>query len=204
MTKQKKDPRVIRTQRLLKQALIELMEERELDKITVQDISDKATVKRVTFYLHYKDKYDLLTKCIDEMLEDLRQKVKEQVSYSEQFEFIDKQPHPSFVQLFHQITENFTFYKALLVTNRIPYLTTGLLEIIHEFISEGINQIEPNDQNLTANRQLIIKYVESAFLEVIIWWVENNMHFSEQEMAFQLMNLSIKGPYIDNPLKKIR
>ncbi|MGE6258187.1 TetR/AcrR family transcriptional regulator [Heyndrickxia sporothermodurans] len=204
MTKQKKDPRVIRTQRLLKQALIELMEERELDKITVQDISDKATVKRVTFYLHYKDKYDLLTKCIDEMLEDLRQKVKEQVSYSENYEFIDKQPHPSFVQIFHQIAENFTFYKALLVTNRIPYLTTGLLEIIHEFISEGINQIEPNDQNLTANRQLIIKYVESAFLEVIIWWVENNMHFSEQEMAFQLMNLSIKGPYIDNPLKKIR
>lgn len=40
-----------------------------------------------------------------------------------------------------------------------PYLTSGLLEIIHEFISVGLNRIEPNDQNLTAKRDLIIKYI---------------------------------------------
>jgi hypothetical protein len=43
--------------------------------------------------------------------------------------------------------------------------------------------------------------VESAFLEVIIWWIEKGMHISEKEMAFQLMNLSIKGPYNHNPMK---
>lgn len=204
MTKQRKDPRVIRTQHLLKQAFIDLMEEKEYEQITVQDISDRATVKRVTFYLHYKDKNDLMFQCIDEILNDLRKKVNEQVSFSEGYDFLDEQPHPSFIQLFHQIAENFTFYKGLLVTNRIPYLTKGLLEIIHEFVSEGINQIEPDDHNLTADRNLIIKYVESAFLEVIIWWIENNMHFSEHEMAFQLMNISIKGPYIHNPMKKNR
>ena len=201
MPTEKKDPRAVRTQRLLKQAFIELMEEKKFDQITVQDISDRATVKRVTFYLHYKDKSDLMYQCIDETLNELHDKVNEKVSFIGNFDFLDEQPHPSFVQLFHQVSENYPFYNALLVKNRIPYLTSRLLEIIHEFVSEGINQIEPNDENLTANRSLIIKYVESAFLEVIIWWIESGMHLSESEMAFQLMNLSIKGPYIHNPMK---
>ncbi|MCH1625982.1 TetR/AcrR family transcriptional regulator [Ferdinandcohnia quinoae] len=201
MSTKKQDPRAIRTQRLLKQAFIELMDEREFEQITVQDISDRATVKRVTFYLHYKDKYDLMNQCIDEILNDLHDRINEKVSFSGSYDFLEEQPHPSFVQLFHHIGENYPFYSALLVTNRIPNLASGLLKIIHEFISEGINQIEPNDQNLTADRNLIIKFVESAFLEVIIWWIENGMHLSEKEIAFQLMNVSIKGPYIHNPMK---
>ncbi|WP_102273435.1 TetR/AcrR family transcriptional regulator [Cytobacillus massiliigabonensis] len=201
MPTKRKDPRTVRTQSLLKRAFIELMEEREFEQITVADISERATVKRATFYLHYKDKTDLMNQCINETLNDLHEKVSKQVSFLGNFDFLEDQPHPSFVQLFHQIGINYPFYRALLVTNRIPSLTTGLLAFIHEFISEGINQIEPNDQNLTANRELIIKYVESAFLEVIIWWVERGMHLSEEEMAFQLMNLSIKGPYNHNPMK---
>lgn len=201
MSTQRKDPRAVRTQSLLKRAFIELMEEREFEQITVADISECATVKRATFYLHYKDKTDLMNHCIDETLNDLHEKVSKQVSFIDNFDFLEDQPHPSFVQLFHQIGENYPFYRALLVTNRIPSLTSGLLAFIHEFISDGINQIEPDDKNLTANRELIIKYVESAFLEVIIWWIEKGMHVSEKEMAFQLMNLSIKGPYIQNPMK---
>lgn len=200
MSTQRKDPRAVRTQSLLKRAFIELMEEREFEQITVADISERATVKRATFYLHYKDKTDLMNHCIDETLNDLHEKVSKQVSFIDNFDFLEDQPHPSFVQLFHQIGENYPFYRALLVTNRIPSLTSGLLAFIHEFISKGINQIEPNDKNLTANRELIIKYVESAFLEVIIWWIEKGMHLSEKEIAFQLMNLSIKGPYIQNPM----
>lgn len=201
MSTQRKDPRAVRTQSLLKRAFIELMEEREFEQITVADISERATVKRATFYLHYKDKADLMNHCIDETLNDLHEKVSKQVSFIDNFDFLEDQPHPSFVQLFHQIGENYPFYRALLVTNRIPSLTSGLLAFIHEFISDGINQIEPDDKNLTANRELIIKYVESAFLEVIIWWIEKGMHVSEKEIAFQLMNLSIKGPYIQNPIK---
>ncbi|KOP71654.1 hypothetical protein AMS60_20280 [Bacillus sp. FJAT-21945] len=201
MSTKRKDPRAVRTQSLLKRAFIELMEEREFEQITVADISERATVKRVTFYLHYKDKTDLMNQCIDETLNDLHEKVSKQVSFLGNFNFLEDQPHPSFVQLFHQIGENYPFYRALLVTNRIPTLTSGLLAFIHEFISEGMNQMEPNDQNLTANRELIIKYVESAFLEVIIWWIEKGMHLSEEEISFQLMNLSIKGPYIHNPMK---
>jgi AcrR family transcriptional regulator len=54
------DPRIRRTRQLLQQALEKLLETKEFDKISVQDIADLATVNRATFYDHYTDKSALL------------------------------------------------------------------------------------------------------------------------------------------------
>ena len=54
------DPRVRRTRLLLQQALTELMAEKSFRSITVQDIAERATVNRVTFYAHFADKDALL------------------------------------------------------------------------------------------------------------------------------------------------
>lgn len=54
------DPRVRRTRLLLQQALETLLDKKEFDKISVQDIADAATLNRATFYDHYTDKFALL------------------------------------------------------------------------------------------------------------------------------------------------
>lgn len=54
------DPRIRRTRDLLHQALVNLLKIKEFDKISVQDITDEATVNRATFYAHYPDKFALL------------------------------------------------------------------------------------------------------------------------------------------------
>ena len=54
------DPRIRRTRLLLQQALGKLLETKEFDKISVQDIAEAATVNRATFYDHYTDKFALL------------------------------------------------------------------------------------------------------------------------------------------------
>jgi AcrR family transcriptional regulator len=54
------DPRIRRTRQLLQQALGTLLEQKDFDKISVQDIADQATVNRATFYDHYTDKFSLL------------------------------------------------------------------------------------------------------------------------------------------------
>ncbi len=54
------DPRIRRTRRLLQQALGKLLESKEFEKISVQDIADAATVNRATFYDHYADKFAIL------------------------------------------------------------------------------------------------------------------------------------------------
>jgi AcrR family transcriptional regulator len=55
-----RDPRIRRTRQLLQEALTTLMQTKGFDDISVQDISEAATVNRATFYDHYTDKYSLL------------------------------------------------------------------------------------------------------------------------------------------------
>jgi len=63
----KEDPRITRTRQLLHQALLELMMEKSFQAITIQDIAERATVNRVTFYAHFQDKYALLEYSIREI-----------------------------------------------------------------------------------------------------------------------------------------
>ena len=57
---QVRDPRIRRTRKLLQGALGTLMQTKSFDEISVQDITEAATVNRATFYDHYTDKFALL------------------------------------------------------------------------------------------------------------------------------------------------
>src|ERR1700719_372571 len=58
------DPRIRRTRQLLQDALRKLLEQKGFDDITVQDITEAATLNRATFYAHYPDKFALLEELI--------------------------------------------------------------------------------------------------------------------------------------------
>jgi AcrR family transcriptional regulator len=67
--RRKPDLRIRRTRSLLSNALVALMQEKSIDKITVQEVLDRAAVGRSTFYLHYRDKDDLFLCVLEDGLE---------------------------------------------------------------------------------------------------------------------------------------
>lgn len=71
MAEKKTDRRSQKTRKAICDAFSELLAEKELHKITVQEIADKADVNRVTFYKHYLDVYDLYDKIEEEVLIEL-------------------------------------------------------------------------------------------------------------------------------------
>jgi len=71
MSKITPDRRVQRTRQLLQDALVSLILEKGYQKITIQEIIDRANVGRSTFYSHYRDKDDLLLSGFDELAHDL-------------------------------------------------------------------------------------------------------------------------------------
>ena len=54
------DPRVLRSRQMLMEALFRLLNRKEFDDISIQEIADEAGLNRATFYLHYPDKNALL------------------------------------------------------------------------------------------------------------------------------------------------
>lgn len=75
VTEPVEDRRVRRTRRILHEALITLILSKGYERITVQDILDRADVGRSTFYAHYRDKDDLLLSSFTAMREDLRREL---------------------------------------------------------------------------------------------------------------------------------
>ncbi|MGN1227157.1 MAG: TetR/AcrR family transcriptional regulator [Christensenellales bacterium] len=67
----KEDLRIRRTKKLLSITLLELMEEKPIEKISVTDICNKAMVHRTTFYSHFEDKYHLLSYVFQNIKEEL-------------------------------------------------------------------------------------------------------------------------------------
>lgn len=60
------DPRVKRTRQLLQNALLELLREKSMEGISIQDITERATINRATFYAHFPDKYALMDSIVRE------------------------------------------------------------------------------------------------------------------------------------------
>ena len=65
------DPRILRSRRMLMDALAKLLSKKEFDDISIQEIADEATLNRATFYLHYPDKSALWRAMTDVRFRDL-------------------------------------------------------------------------------------------------------------------------------------
>jgi AcrR family transcriptional regulator len=65
------DPRILRSRRMLMEALARLLTKKEFEDLSVQEISDEATLNRATFYLHYADKNALLQAMTESRFRDL-------------------------------------------------------------------------------------------------------------------------------------
>ena len=65
------DPRILRSRRMLLEALSKLLRLKAFEEISIQEIADEATLNRNTFYLHYPDKSALLNAMTESRFRDL-------------------------------------------------------------------------------------------------------------------------------------
>ena len=68
----KVDKRIRRTKKILTEALIEILKEKNVMDVTVSELAKKADVTRTTFYQYYRDPVDMLEQLQDEIAEDIQ------------------------------------------------------------------------------------------------------------------------------------
>lgn len=178
------DPRVLRTRQLIRDAFIDLLQETELEKISVNRIAERATINRVTFYLHYRDIPELLEKLADDMINEIHTIVNGIQSQSRSLDM----DWSILVKMLEHIAENSKFYKVLLTSQRIPVFTDRLTQLIGDIIT---NRRENQDVSPTASSVIVPKdiatwYGSSAFIGTIVCWLRNDMPYTPQYLAKQL------------------
>jgi len=175
------DLRMKRSQKFLREALIDLIEDKGFDALTVEEIAARAMVSRATFYRNYHDKYDLVEQIYAEAMQALLGAISTQeTAHSPQI----------WVKFFEHVAEYDRLYGALLGEKGSPWfvrkMRASLINLIKEF-----GRMAPQWQSDAAQPiaiyppedDLIPNLVATMFVETITWWLEHGMPYPPHEMA---------------------
>jgi AcrR family transcriptional regulator len=172
------DRRIQKTRQAVMNTFVDLLTEKGFDKITINDIADRANINRGTVYLHYVDKFDLLDKCIETYVEPLLQHCANTA---------DANTNTIALQsIFEYLEKNFTIYKLLLNNEGAGFFRNRLYTIIAQALTEVI-ALKP--ENNAFSNGVTIHFLTSGFIGVLEWWVNNSMPCNVQEITDQLMFL---------------
>jgi len=183
------DRRVQRTRQLLRDAMMELILEQGYDAVTVQDITDRANLGRATFYLHYKDKEELLVKSLEAVFEDLVQQMP--ALTTGQWPLSDAGP---IAVAFKHIAENADLYRIILSRQggtTIPRrIRSYIASYVHVFIEAHLAK---TDAQPLVSVDVLANYIAGSLLALVTWWLESDMPYPAEEMVVMYHRMVVLG-----------
>ncbi len=180
MTQQGKNLRLRRTQKLLREALIELIGERNLDSLTISEITERAMVSRAAFYRNYQDKYDLIEQIFEEAMTALITTVGE---------WGMEHPPQAWIRFFEHIEQYERLYQVLLCrkdnTWFVRKMRVSLAEVVKEHEGRYVSGKERTTgwPVLTFSDTFVPDLVSTMLVEVVIWWLEQGKPCTPSEIA---------------------
>ncbi|GCF11601.1 TetR/AcrR family transcriptional regulator [Dictyobacter arantiisoli] len=185
MTQNSANLRVRRMQKLLREALLDLIEERGFDALTVSEIIERAMVSRTAFYRHYQDKYDLVEQIFEEAMSALLNAVGEL-----------GQEHPAeiWVTFFEHIAVYARLYRALLGSKGSPWFVRRMRAALSGLIKErGRHPHGPDTSSYLSHgfsNEFVPDLVSAMFVETITWWLEHERPYTPREIATKVALLA--------------
>ncbi|MCA9903199.1 MAG: TetR/AcrR family transcriptional regulator [Anaerolineae bacterium] len=190
------DRRQRRTRKLLRDALMQLIVEKGFDSIAVQDITDRADVSRATFYLHFRDKEDLLFNSMRDLYDDLAEKVHFSHDPQDVLKQVMAGNHDACMETtdFEHVAEYENLYRVLLSEKGVASFVVKVRRYLAQIFQEQI--VQPAAEVGSEPRlplELIAHAMAGAQIGIISWWLEAGKQFSAEEMAQMCYALSAFG-----------
>jgi len=164
MQRRKPDQRVRRTHERLGSALVALIQEKSIDDVTVQEVLDRASVGRSTFYLHFRDTDDLLLSQLERFLETMSTALS-----------IGKEKSHRVVpvaELFAHIGNQNKLYRALADSGRL----NDFFDLAQGYFARGIEQRIAESGRLPKlpQRELAARAsaLAGSLLALLRWWLD--------------------------------
>ena len=160
----KPDARVRRTRDQLGYALIELIQEKPINDVTVQDVLDRAGVGRSTFYLHYRDKDDLLVSQLEMFLETMSNVLSVRKEKSNRVAPV--------AEMFAHIGNQNKLYRVLSDSGHLK----NFFDLAEGFFARGIERRLKESSRLASlpQRELAARAsaLSGSLLSLLRWWLD--------------------------------
>ncbi len=176
----------IRSKRLIREAYVSLMQEKEADKISVSDIVRLADLNRGTFYAHYTNPNDVR----DEIADEIFQKINE-ILLNFKFDNFLTNPAPVFEKLEEILTENMKFYKEIMC-----YTLT--LEFLGKVKESLINRIAADDsvpESVKKDPRFMVdlNFYAGGMISVYTDFIQGKLNATLPQVSTALSHVTFEG-----------
>lgn len=178
------DRRILKSRQAIMEAFIELLVEKNLQKITINDIAERANVNRGTIYLHFTDKYDLQEQCINTYLQQL------QDSCLADGEVTGLLLQDILVRSFEFLEANVTIYNTLITGSGIPVFRESMMKMVEEGVKEYLEKYRLDPQ---LSLEVEVQFITSAMVGLMEWWVKEGIPYPPAVMVEQLLQLLLRN-----------
>jgi AcrR family transcriptional regulator len=169
-----------------------LILERGYSAVTIEDITERADLGRTTFYLHFRDKDELLVESLEAIAEDLKAQVEQLADQG--LEEGRSRPHPVVVA-FRHAEKNRNLYRIILKGEGGSRVASRIREIIQEaavdFFARRMAGWVDGSPDIPGD--VVAGYFASALLGFITWWLEKELPYSGDEAADLFITLFFRG-----------
>lgn len=179
------DRRVRRTKRLLKNAFIEILNEKNYEQIFVSDIVECADYNRATFYRHYENKEELVNELITDQTEGLIDSIRKIYKNRDRLH-LEFMPVGE-IKIFNHIFENRDFYRQWSNLAVIPGFQEKFINSLSSFFKNEIVIVSNPVQGL--NNHLYTSFYAYGILGLILDWIKSDLTYSPDYMATQLRKI---------------
>lgn len=180
------DRRVKKTKKAMHEALAQLLSEKPLNNISVREIADIADINRGTFYLHYKDVYDMVEKLQNEIFEKFNEIVNNHEPKRNSDELF-----PLLVELFNLLADNSELAKVLMSKNGDAAFVDKLKQVIREKCFVNVQNKFGISNSKIFN--YFYHYIVSGCIGIFGEWLNSGMKESSLEMANLTQKMILTG-----------
>ena len=185
MEHKKMDRRVRKTRMQLRAGLTQLMREKPIKDITVRELAQLVDINRCTFYLHYRDIYDMVEQVEQEVFDEFGALVRAHPA-----EELQNKPLALLQDLFMFFSENADISAAFLGGHGDMAFFSKLIEMIRERVLEYWRQEQKKDPE---QYDYYFSFLASGFIGIIREWFTRDMKETPAQMAAMAEQLVLYG-----------
>ena len=165
-----------RSRRLIRDAYVNLMQEKPIDKISISDIVREADLNRGTFYAHYSNPMDVLMEIANEILGDVE-------GFFADFSFTDflQNPMPLLLRVEKMLADNLDFYRRINLNTASIGFTDQIKKILIEYISS--NKSVPENLRNNPHFTIALELFAGGLISVYLGFVLGTIRASAREIT---------------------
>ena len=183
--------RRLQTRKLLIQTTLKLILEKGYDAISIQDITDRADLGRGTFYIHFKDKEEVVWTAFRDLFQELEREAHQQLDRG-----LPQVEYYGFLNIFRHAEKNRDLYRVMLGSHGSAVLTGRVQDYLaNVFLYDIRNAPAPPEVNFNIPEEIEAQLLTGVITRLIFWWLETPNSYSAEQMAA----MTYKALYRKNP-----